>query len=177
VLVRDSQRIDETAREITRVLRERHALAAGQPDDFNVLTPVEVQRMFGRAKRILSIYLPMAAGVALLVGGIVAATLMLASVSARVGEIGLRRAVGAQPADIWYQFLVETTITTLGGGLCGLVLGLAASQAMAVRLQLGPVFSWQAVGLAIAMSGATGLLAGVWPARRAARLLPADALR
>lgn len=177
VLVRDSQQIEDTAREITRLLRAQHALTEGQPDDFNVLTPVEVQRMFGRMQRVLSLYLPLAAAVALLVGGIVAATLMLTSVNARVGEIGLRRAVGAQPEHIRLQFLVETAVTMLGGGLAGIAIGLVAGQLVATRLELGTVFSWAAVLLGLVMSTATGLLAGVVPARRAARLLPADALR
>ncbi|MPY90704.1 MAG: FtsX-like permease family protein [Luteitalea sp.] len=177
LLVKDPQRIEDTAREITRLLRARHALAVGQPDDFSILTPVEVQRMVGTVQRVLSLYLPLAAAVTLVVGGIVAATLMLASVNARVGEIGLRRAVGAHPQDIRLQFLVETAVTTAGGGLGGIVLGLAAGQLVATRLELGAVFSWSAVLLGLLMSGLTGLLAGVVPARRAARLLPADALR
>jgi putative ABC transport system permease protein len=177
LLVKDSRRIEDTARDITRLLRAQHALAEGAPDDFNVLTPVEVQRMFGRMQRILSLYLPLAASVALVVGGIVAATLMLASVNARVGEIGLRRAVGAQPEHIWMQFLVETAVTMLGGGLGGIIIGLAAGQFVASRLDLGAIFSWRAVLLGLLMSAVTGLLAGVGPASRAARLLPADALR
>jgi putative ABC transport system permease protein len=177
LLVKDSRRIEDTAREITQRLRARHALAEGQPDDFNILTPVDVQQMVGRAQRVLSLYVPLAAAVALVVGGIVAATLMLASVNARVGEIGLRRAVGARPEDIRLQFLVETAVTMLGGGLGGVVLGLAAGQVVATRLELGPVFSWSAVLLGLIMSVVTGFLAGVVPARRAARLLPADALR
>lgn len=175
--IKDDQPIEDTARDITRLLRERHALASGQPDDFSVLTPVEVQRMFGRMQRALSLYVPMAAALALLVGGIVAATLMLTSVNARVGEIGLRRAVGARPGHIRLQFLVETAITMLGGGVVGIVIGLVAGQVVANRLEFGGVFSWSAVLLGLFMSTVTGLLAGVAPARRAARLLPADALR
>lgn len=177
LLVKDSQRIEDTAREITRLLRARHALADGQPDDFSVLTPVEVQRMFGMMQRVLSLYVPLAATVALLVGGIVAATLMLASVNARVGEIGLRRAVGALPRHIRLQFIIETAVTMVGGGLGGIAIGLAAGQLVATRMELGPVFSWSAVLLGLVTSTVTGTLAGVVPARRAARLLPADALR
>lgn len=177
LVVKDSGRIEETAREITRLLRVRHALIDGQPDDFSVLTPVDVQRMFGRMQRVLSLYLPLAASVALVVGGIVAATLMLASVNARVAEIGLRRAVGAQPEQIRLQFLIEAAMTMLGGGLAGVVIGSAAGQYVATRMELGTVFSWAAVLLGLLLSAATGLAAGVIPARRAARLRPADALR
>jgi putative ABC transport system permease protein len=177
LLVTDPSRVEETAREVTRLLRGQHMLSAGQPDDFNIMTPVEVQRMVGTVRRVLSWYLPLAAGIALLVGGIVAATLMLTSVNARVGEIGLRCAVGARPQDIRSQFLIETAVTMLGGGLIGVMLGSLGGQLVATHLQLGTVFSWKAVLLGLVMSGATGLLAGVLPARRAARLHPADALR
>jgi len=107
----------------------------------------------------------------------VAASLMLASVSARVGEIGLRRAVGARPRDIQLQFLLETAVTSLGGGILGLAAGLSLAQWAANRFTLGGVFSWQAILLGLGASALTGLLAGVAPARRAARLEPADALR
>ncbi|MEW5983968.1 MAG: ABC transporter permease [Acidobacteriota bacterium] len=177
LVVGDASSIEETARAITRLLRERHAIADGQPDDFNLLTPVDVQRVVGTAQRVLFLYLPLAASIVLVVGGIVAATLMLASVNARIGEIGLRRAVGAQPAQIRLQFLIETAVTVLGGGAGGILLGLGAGQFVATRLELGEVFSWSAVLLGLLMSTVTGLLAGVVPAIRAARLLPADALR
>ena len=175
--VKDTRHIEDTAATIKQLLRARHSLAAGQPDDFNILTPVEVQRMVGKVRRILSLYLPLASAVVLFVGGIVAATLMLASVNARIGEIGLRRAVGAQPREIGIQFLVETTVTIVGGGLFGILLGLTAGQIVAAHLALKIGFAWNAVLLGLLMSAITGLLAGVLPARRAASILPADALR
>jgi putative ABC transport system permease protein len=177
LLVADPSRAEETAGAVRRVLRERHAIAAGQPDDFTLLTPVEVQRMVGRVQSVLTLYLPLVGGVTLLVGGLVAAALMLASVSARVTEIGLRRAVGATPGDIRLQFLVETAVTVVTGGLGGAVVGYLGAQAVAVRLQLGGIFSWKALLVAVGVSAAVGLLAGVVPARRAAGLHPVDALR
>jgi putative ABC transport system permease protein len=177
LLMKDPDRIEEAVPAIRLLLRTRHALAAGQPDDFNLLTPVEVKQMVGKVRRVLSLYLPLASVVVLLVGGIVASTLMLASVNTRISEIGLRRAVGAQSGEIGMQFLVETTVTLVGGGLGGIVLGLAAAEVVAAHLHLVGVFSWSAVMFGLLVSAATGLLAGVIPARRAARLLPADALR
>ncbi|PTY07909.1 hypothetical protein DB347_06680 [Opitutaceae bacterium EW11] len=177
LLLRDARQGEQTAAEFRRRLRSRHALTSGQSDDFRLLTPVEVQRMMGKARSVLSLYLPLAAAVALVVGGIVAATLMLGAVSARIREIGLRRAVGAQPKDIAFQFLVETSVSVFGGGVAGIVGGLLAGQLVASRLQLTGAFSWNAVALALLMSAATALLSGVIPARRAARLLPAEALR
>lgn len=177
LVVRDPARSEETAGEVRRILRERHALSGGKGDDFQLFTPLEVRRMIGGVERIVGLYLPLVAGVILLVAGIVAAALMLAAVSARVGEIGLRRAVGARPADVRLQFLVETAATTVAGGVGGIVLGAWLARLAADRFHLGPVFSWPAVLIGLALSLLVGLLAGVAPARRAARLDPAVALR
>ena len=156
---------------------ELHGEASGQRDDFTVMTPVQVQRMVGQAERIFFVFLPLIAGVSLVAGGVVAATLMLVAVNERVAEIGLRRAVGARPADIRLQFLLESVVTTLGGGLLGLITGIVISQAIASRMNLGDILPWRMVFLGIVLSSVTGLLAGVAPARRAARLQPIDALR
>jgi putative ABC transport system permease protein len=177
LLVRDPARVEATAKALKALLRERHALAPGQPNDFTVITATQVQKMVGQVERVLFVFLPLVAAVSLVVGCVVAASLMLASVSARVGEIGLRRAVGARPGDIQLQFLLETAVTSLGGGVLGLVVGLSLAQWAAQRFTLGGVFSWQAILLGLGASALTGLLAGVAPARRAARLEPADALR
>jgi putative ABC transport system permease protein len=177
LLVRDPTRSDEAARQIRRVLRARHALAPSQPDNFYIVSALQAQRMVARIERILLLYVPLAAAIVLLIGGVVSATLMLASVSERVAEIGLRRAVGARPEDIRLQFLIETTVTTLCGGIGGILLGYVGARMVAGRFQLGGVFSWQAVLLGIAASTIVGFLAGVVPAKRAAALQPIDALR
>jgi len=177
VLIRDPRRAEDTAREITRILRERHGLAATQPDDFQVLTDAEVQRNIAMIRRIFYLYVPLVASVALLVGGIVSATLMLSSINARVAEIGLRRAIGARPEDIRLQFLIETAVTTIGGGVAGSLVGYIGAAVIATHMQLGDTFSWRAVLVGLAASAITGLLAGVVPARRAAQLQPVDALR
>jgi putative ABC transport system permease protein len=176
-VVKDVAREEATAGEVTRILRARHALASDQPDDFRVVTTVEVRKMIAWMRRILFLYVPIAAGVILLVAGIVAATLMLSSVNERVAEIGLRRALGAQPDDIRLQFATETAAMILAGGLGGLGLGYAAARIVAARMQLGDTFSWEAVLVGVVASAITGLVAGVLPARRAAQLQPADALR
>ena len=177
LIVSERASVAANARQLRKILRERHAIPAGRPDDFTLITAVQVQTMLGRIRRILFLYLPLAAGVVLLVAGIVAAALMLSAVSERVGEIGLRRAVGARAEDIRMQFLIETAITTLIGGVAGVIVGYAGAQMIAARFHLGDIFSWRAVLLGLALSIATGLLAGVVPARRAAELQPADALR
>lgn len=168
---------DEVAGEMRRILRARHVLANDQPNDFTIVTAVEVQQMMRLIQRILLLYLPIVGGIALLVGGVVAATLMLASVNERIAEIGLRRAVGASPDDIRRQFLLETTTMIVAGAAGGVVLGYVGAQLVANRLQLTTAFSWTAVLVSLVAAVVTGLVAGVAPARRAARLHPAEALR
>jgi putative ABC transport system permease protein len=177
LLVTDPSQEEQTGREIVRILRARHALVADEPDDFRLVTAVEARRMTNWVQRVLRLFVLLVAAVVLLVAGIVAATLMLSSVNERVAEIGLRRAVGARPEDIRLQFATETAVTILCGGLGGLLLGYSGAQYLATRLQLGATFSWEAVMIGVIASAITGLLAGVFPARRAAQLHPAVALR
>jgi putative ABC transport system permease protein len=177
LLVHDPSQVDKAVRDLMRVLRQRHGIPSGRPDDFTLISATRVLTVVARARKVLSLYLPMVAGIALLVAAVVASTLMLASVNERVGEIGLRRAVGARVEDIQFQFLIETAATMLAGGIGGVILGSIGAQLVANRLALGDVLSWRPVLLGIIVSLATGALAGVVPARRAARLHPADALR
>jgi len=177
LLVGDSSQVEKASKEVARILRERHAIPAGRPNDFTLITATNVQQMVARMQKVLSLYLPLVAGIALLVAAIVAATLMLASVNERVGEIGLRRAVGARIEDVQLQFVIETAATIVMGGLVGIVIGSVLAQLVANRLQLGVVISWRPVLLGVIVSMVTGFLAGVVPARRAARLNPIEALR
>jgi putative ABC transport system permease protein len=177
LVLKDPSRSEDTAQDVTRILRARHALATDEPDDFRLVTPTEVRKMTTWVRRVLLLFVPLLAAVILLVAGIVAATLMLSSVNERIAEIGLRRAIGARPEDVRLQFATETAVTILIGGLGGFVVGYAGAAAVATRLQLGHTFSWQAVLVALAASAMIGLLASILPARRAAQLHPADALR
>jgi putative ABC transport system permease protein len=177
LVLKDPSRSEDTAQDVTRILRARHALATDEPDDFRLVTPTEVRKMTTWVRRVLLLFVPLLAAEILLVAGIVAATLMLSSVNERIAEIGLRRAIGARPEDVRLQFATETAVTILIGGLGGFVVGYAGAAAVATRLQLGHTFSWQAVLVALAASAMIGLLASILPARRAAQLHPADALR
>jgi len=173
----DPARSDEMKTEIRRILRERHGLAAGQPNDFSIITAAEIRQMVGQVERVLFFYLPLVAAIALVVGGIVSASLMLVSVNERVAEIGLRRAIGARSQDIRLQFLFETTMTLLAGGVGGVGFGYAVAILGASRMHLDGVNPWMASLLGVLASSLVGLLAGVLPALRAARLHPAEALR
>jgi putative ABC transport system permease protein len=165
------------AEKVRQVLRARHSLAADQPDDFHLMTSTEIHAMESKIERVLLLYVPLVGAVALLVGGIVAAVLMLASVSERVPEIGLRCAVGAAPSDIRRQFVLETLATIVLGGVGGIVLGLVAVNLATRRMPIDAPLSWSAVLIGLASAAVTGLAAGVFPARRAAGLNPVDALR
>jgi putative ABC transport system permease protein len=177
LVLRDPERADAVAREVRRVLRARHGIDRDRPNDFVVITSLQVQRTMAMVRRALVLYVPLVAAVVLLAGGVVAAMLMLASVNQRVGEIGLRRAVGARPEDIGRQFVVETTATMIAGGVAGIALAYVGVSYVVRRMHLGTGFSWQAVLLGVVAAAATGLLASVIPARRAARLHPVEALR
>ena len=178
LIVSDPALAEDTKESIQRILRERHALMAGQPDDFSIITATQVRRMMSQVQRVMYLYLPLVAAISLIAGGIVSASLMLVSVNERVGEIGLRQAVGARPDAIRLQFILETATTTVVGGLVGIIIGFAIAGMGASRMHLGEVYpSWAAAVLGMVASGVVGSLAGVLPAVRAARLKPAEALR
>jgi len=169
LLVKDPRKIERTTERITVILRERHTLAESEPNDFSILTPVQVQEMVSSTNRIFTLFLPLIAGISLIVGGVIVANLMLISVNERTSE--------ARSKDIQLQFLAETTVITLLGGMIGIVLGLVGSQAVSAIMKLPPSLSWEALGLGVISSTLVGLIAGVLPARRAASLQPVETLR
>jgi len=176
-LVASPDKTAAASAQIRAALRGRHALGNGQPDDFTLLTPTEIRQLLDKMRRIVTLYLPIASLVVLLVAGLIAATLMAGAVNARVGEIGMRRAIGARPGDIGRQFVAESAVTMLGGGIRGVLLGSGAAQLLSQRLDMGAVLSVWVALLGLGLALLTGLLAGVVPALRAARLRPVDALR
>lgn len=177
LVVRDPALQEGAAQAVRNGLRARHALNPDQPDDFTIVTSLEAQKMVRMVERVLIVYLPLVGAIALIVGGVVAATLMLASVNERIAEIGLRRAVGARPEDIGRQFILETTATIVVGAVAGVAVGTIAAQLVARRFLLDGAFSWTALLVSLLAATITGLAAGVAPARRAARMNPVDALR
>ena len=177
LLVADPSAVASTARAATRVLRARHSLPDGRPNDFEMITADDVRQMVSFVERLLFVYLPLVAAVCLIAGGITAAALMLGSVVGRTGEIGLRGAVGALPEDIRWQFAAETFVAVAAGGLGGVLFGFVGAIVATTHLRLGPRFSWEAAAVGFAVSAAVGMVAGIVPARRAAALPPADALR
>lgn len=177
VTLEPSADVSKTAENIRALLRERHRLAAGEPDDFTLVLPTEITAVAEQVAGTFNLFLILLASISLLVGGIVVANIMLVAVHERRQEIGLRRAVGGSKADVQNQFMIEALVVTVMGGLCGMVLGLAGTMLYA-RVSSDPVvFSWEVVAVGVLFSIMVGTFAGLYPARRAAALEPIEALR
>lgn len=177
MLVDDARRVPEVAERVRDLLRVRHNIGPGQPDDFFVREPEDIEDAALDTSNTLTTLLVALAGVALLAGALVIMNLMVASVSSRRHEIGLRRAVGARAADIERQFLLEAVGVSLGGGLVGLILGVSVALLIGA-LGLGESrLTWLPFAAALVACVAIGLAAGVIPARRAAQVPAAVALR
>jgi len=170
----DTKVVEEQVRSL---LRQRHRIQAGADDDFSLRNLAEVMAAQEASSRVLALLLAAVASVSLLVGGIGIMNIMLVSVTERTREIGLRMAVGARTRDILGQFLVEAVTLSLIGGLIGVALGVGGSVAIAQLAGWRIVLSPEAVGLAVAFAFAIGVFFGFYPARKAARLNPVEALR
>ena len=162
--------------QVRALLRQRHRLQEGQDDDFSLRNLEEIASAQEASGRVLALLLAAVASVSLLVGGIGIMNIMLVSVTERTREIGLRMAVGARTRDILGQFLIEAITLSLIGGLAGIVLGIAAAEAIALFADWRVILSAQAVALAAAFAFATGVFFGFYPARKAARMDPVEAL-
>ncbi len=160
-------------RAVTPVLRALH----GGRDDFEVIAPEEILEKKRAAQSILNVVLISIAAISLLVGGIGVMNIMLANIMERVTEIGLRRAIGASATDIRDQFLLEAVIVCCIGGSIGVVLGYVVSFVVGVAFHLPIAFAWTAMILSFSLSLAVGLVSGLWPAMRAARVNPVEALQ
>jgi putative ABC transport system permease protein len=177
VKAREASAMKGAEAEIRALLRQRHHLPPGQDDDFTLRNLSELVESQAAASRVLSLLLAAIASVSLVVGGIGIMNIMLVSVTERTREIGLRRAVGARRKDILVQFLIEAVTVSLTGGVLGIVLGILASWSIAYFVGWPAPIQARAVLPAFLFSGAVGVFFGFYPARRASRLNPIDALR
>ena len=170
--------VDALVAEVTQVLRETHRISFRDEDDFVVLTQADLLQSFGAITELLTIFLGVIAGISLLVGGIGIMNIMLVTVTERTREIGLRKAVGAGQWNILSQFLVESVVLSVLGGVVGLVVAAIGTAVVASLLpDLNASVSASSVLLATSISALVGIFFGLYPARRASRLNPIDALR
>ncbi len=163
--------------EITSLLDQRHHVSPTKERDFTVRNLSEILAVSQQSTQIMSLLLGAVASISLIVGGIGIMNIMLVSVTERTREIGIRMAIGAGESDILLQFLAEAVLLTLLGGIIGILLGVAAAYAISTLVGWPTLISTSAIGLAVAFSSAIGIFFGFYPARKAARLNPIDALR
>ncbi len=163
--------------ELTIIMREAHRLEIGQDDDFRIRSQAEFMEMATETSEVMTLLLAAVAAVSLIVGGIGIMNIMLVSVTERTREIGIRMAVGARGSDVLVQFLTEAVVLALIGGTIGVLLALGVSVILNNFAGMTTVISPAVVALAFGFSAAIGIFFGYYPARKAARLHPIDALR
>jgi ABC-type antimicrobial peptide transport system permease subunit len=163
--------------EITFLLRQRHHLREDENSDFQIIAMTEVAASAGRITRVMTALLSSIASISLLVGGIGIMNIMLVSVFERTREIGVRRAVGARGRDILAQFLAESMVLTTVAGLIGIFLGVGSALVVSRVLRWEPLISPASLAASFLISLAIGVFFGLYPAVRAARVEPIEALR
>ncbi len=163
--------------QITSLLRDRHRIRTGQDDDFSVRNLADVAQLADASSKVMTLLLASIAGVSLLVGGIGIMNIMLVSVTERTREIGIRIAIGATESDVLRQFLSESVVLSMAGGILGILFGIASSMIITKVLGWSILISPVAVAAAVVFSTAVGIFFGFYPARKAALLDPIEALR
>jgi putative ABC transport system permease protein len=177
VLAASEEKIPAAMAEIQKILRREHRLPRERDDDFTIRNQADFLTTFAETSKVFGSLLAGIAAVSLVVGGIGIMNIMLVSVTERTREIGLRMAVGARGRDILNQFLIEAVTLSLIGGLIGVALGVGGSWAIGEFAGWRTQMSVESVVLAVGFAGAVGVFFGYYPARKASRLLPIDALR
>lgn len=183
VKAQNTEAVNTVVEDLKILLRERHRITDPAKDDFFIETQQNLLEQISTITQVLTIFLAAIATISLVVGGVGIMNIMLVSVTERTREIGLRKALGARSRDILWQFLIEALILTLSGGLLGTLIAVSLSALIAFVLQRYFSLDWKfqlpftALALGLGMAGLVGLTFGIYPARRASKLSPIEALR
>ena len=177
VQVSDADKMDEVQSNIEKLLRQRHRIRAGAEDDFNVRNLTTLMETMTSTTTMITLLLGAIAGISLIVGGVGIMNITLASVTERTREIGIRKAIGATYSSIMLQFLIESTMISVIGGIIGIFIGIGAAQAISKFGNFTTVISSWSIVASFGFSLFVGVFFGILPARKAARLDPIDALR
>jgi putative ABC transport system permease protein len=173
----DRDSLTAAEEEVRSILRQRHRLPDGIPDDFVIRNMTQILENAAASTHVMALLLGAVAGISLLVGGIGIMNIMLVSVSERTREIGIRMAVGARPIDVRFQFLAEAVILSILGGSAGILGGVGVSRAVTEIWEWPTLISMHSIFLAVGFSAIVGIFFGFWPAWKASNLDPIDALR
>lgn len=173
----DSEILDTTQSDIDEILTNRHHLGKTQDKDFEIRNLAEMQETIKSSAKTMSILLGAIASVSLLVGGIGIMNIMLVSVTERTKEIGIRMAIGAKASDIRIQFLIESFLLSVIGGIIGVIVGILGAESIHIFAGMNIAISGFSIALSLGFSGAIGVLFGYYPAYKASLLNPIDALR
>jgi putative ABC transport system permease protein len=173
----NDKRLDAAQDEITQLMRRRREIPEGQDNDFQVRNMADLASAAQASSKVFTLLLASIASVSLLVGGIGIMNIMLVSVTERTREIGIRMAVGAKGSDVLMQFLVEAVVISLLGGIIGILFGMGASKLIGVLAKWPISFMPGSIVISFVFSALVGIFFGFYPARRASRLEPIEALR
>jgi putative ABC transport system permease protein len=177
VQVADASQISSVTSDMDSLLRTRHQLQNNVADDFSIRNNADVVSRVSSVANTMTMLLGGVAAVSLVVGGIGIMNIMLVSVTERTREIGIRLAIGAQPRDVLFQFLVEAVVLSLLGGVVGILIGSGVALMLPIVAGWATVVPWNAIVLAFGVSAAIGMFFGIYPARKASQLDPIVALR
>lgn len=177
VSVHNENQIEQTMKDVELLLRERHNLAEGDKNDFQITSAQNILTTVQTITGLLTAMITAISAISLVVGGVGVMNIMLVSVTERTKEIGLLKAIGAKEKDIMTQFLIESVIMTLCGGLIGIILGIGGAYLIAQVAHIPFVVSIPAIVIAVGVSAGVGIAFGYYPARKAAKMQPIEALR
>lgn len=177
VSVKNTDIINDTINQVETLLRDRHNLDLQDENDFRIASATDLISSVQTITSLLTLVIAAISGISLVVGGVGVMNIMLVSVTERTKEIGLLKSIGALEKDILTQFLIESVVMTSIGGIIGILIGIGGAFLISIFVKIPFVISLPAVLIAVGVSGIVGIVFGLYPARRAARLSPIDALR